>query len=332
MERYYVGVDVSKSTVDVALGTSGSTRRFPNTLDGVKHLCAWLRVMVPSRLLQVMLEPTSTYHLFLVRELVREGFPFTIVNPGHLAQYAKARGSRSKTDRKDALLLARFGEKEEPKVSPEPDEEQERMRSLRRHGEWLREEIARVDNRLEAAQHNPWSPAVVRRSLERMKKDLEKEGAKVARELQALVVRTPRWSEGIQLLTTIPGIGERTALMLLSEIPSVKRFTHGKQWVAYCGVDPRTHESGLAHWSALSRQGAGRIRQELYLPSISALRWNPAIRAASERLKSKGKSGRVRIMAAMNKLLRQAFAVLRSGRPYDPSIFQQATLDFQYNI
>lgn len=330
MERSYVGVDVAKETLEVALGMG--TCRFPNTVDGVKHLCAWLRYKIPSRFLQVILEPTSTYHQFLVREMVCHGFPFTLVNPAHMAQYAKAQGTRSKTDKADARLLARFGERETPAISPEPDREQERLRSLRRHRDWLRDEVHHVENRLEAAQRSPWTPATVRRSLERTKRNLEAEEARLTKELEKLVVSMPRWREGVALLTTIPGIAERTALVLLTELPAVERFKHGKQWVAYCGVDPKVHESGLSHWSVLSRQGKRRLRQELYLPSVSALKWNPSIQAIGERLKAKGKSGRIRVMAAMNKLLRQAFAVLRSGEPYDPAIFQQATLDLQYSI
>jgi transposase len=296
-------------------------------------LCAWLVCQqAPGTFPHVILEPTSTYHQRLVQHLVRSRLLFTLVNPARTAGYAKVRGSRAKTDPADARLLARYGERETPAPSPEPDKGQERLRSLRRHYDWLQREIGSARNRLEAARHSPWTPASVRRSLERVLRDLEQEAERVATELQAIVAHHERWRWGIHLLMTVPGVGWHTALLLLAELPPVHRCTHGKQWVAACGVDPQPYESGTTRRAHLSRMGSPRIRAKLYLAAVSALRWNPAIAALGERLKAKGKRGPVRVMAAMNKLLRQCFAVLQSGRPYDPAMHQQGTLDFQYGI
>ena len=328
----YVGVDVSRDSLEVALAPEAATRRFPNTVDGAKHLSAWLRWTEPKAIWHVILEPTSTYHQVLVQTLSRQRLSWSVVNPAQSARYARMHGSRVKTDPADARMLARYGERETPAPSPEPDEDQERLRSLRRHSEWLEGEIRSASNRLEAAGHSPWTPASVRHSLERVLRDLKKELARVERELQALVHQKPRWAQGVEVLTTIPGVGVHTAVLILSELPPIARSTNGKQWVAFCGIDPHIHQSGTSKWSTLSRVGSNRTRAGLYLPSASAMRWNPPIRALNERLKAGGKSGRVRVFAAMNKLLHQCFAILRSGKPFDPALYQQGRLDFQYGI
>lgn len=331
--QYYFGVDVSRDWLEAAGTGEGRTRRFPNTPGGHTHLCSWLMELAPtSAALQVVLEPTSTYHQSLVEHLAQQGIPFSLVNPARIASYAKAHGSRTKTDPKDARLLARYGERETPPPSPVPDTEQERLRALRRHREWVQDEIGKARNRLEAASHSPWTPESVRQSLERILQDLEEEAARIEKDLNAFITTTPRWQVGVRLLTTIPGVGRRSAVVLLSEMPPVERCRHGKQWVAYLGVDPQLHQSGESSWSHLSRVGPRRVRSRLYLAAISSLRWNPSIQALGERLKARGKRGRVRVLAAMNKLLRQCFAILQSGKPYDPTLYQRRTLDMQYGI
>lgn len=331
--RQHVGVDVSRDSLEVALSPEGATRRFPNTAEGCRTLCSWLlRVQRPGHFLQVVLEPTSTYHQRLVQHLARSRLMFTLVNPARTAGYARMRGSRAKTDPADARLLARYGERETPAPSPRPDQDQERLRALRRHQEWLEQQIGSAKNRLEAASHSPWTPASVRHSLERLLRELEAEAAKVVKELRAAVAKHEPWARGTELLMTVPGVGWRTAVLLLAEMPPVHRCRDGKQWVAYCGVDPQPYESGNTAEATLSRMGRRSTRAHLYLAAVSALRWNPAITALGERLKARGKRGPVRVMAAMNKLLRQCFAVLQSGHAYDPAIYQQATLDLQYGI
>lgn len=329
----YVGVDVARETLEVAWSAEGQTRRFPNTREGCQSLCAALRrQQAPGNRWQVILEPTSTYHQLLVDYLVRTQLLFTVVNPAKVFSYAQLHRSRAKTDPQDARLLARYGEREQPGFSKGPDHEQERLRSQRRHREWLREEIGRIQNRREAAEHSPWTAPSVRKSLERTLRDLEKELERVERDLEATVAKNPRWDDGVRLLTTVPGVGRHTALLILSELPPVARCQKGKQWVAYVGADPQLHQSGNASRSRLSRQGSRRTRSGLYFAGVSALRWNPAVKALGERLKAKGKHGSARTMAAVNKLLRQCFAILQSGKPYDPKIYQQGILDFQHGI
>ena len=126
----------------------------------------------------------------------------------------------------------------------------------------------------------------------------------------------------MELLTSIPGVGKKTALLVLSELPPVTSCSSARSWVAFCGLNPEPRDSGKAHHSRLSRIGTARVRAGLYLPAVSALRWNPLVKALGDRLKARGKIGRVRVVAAMHKLLRLCFGVLKSGRPFDLAAHQ----------
>ena len=137
----------------------------------------------------------------------------------------------------------------------------------------------------------------------------------------------PHWRKQLELLTSIPGIGRRTASLLLSEMPPVDRCASAKSWVAFCGLAPEPRQSGKGSYSRLSRMGSARVRTGLYLPAISALRWNPVIKDLGQRLKEREKKGRVRIVAVMHKLLRICYGVLKSGLPFDPQRCQPATID-----
>jgi transposase len=291
-------------------------------------LVSWVPCAAES---QVILEPTRTYHQPLVQALAAEGIPYTVINPARTAAFARLRGVRAKTDRVDARLLARLGESQQPEASLPPDPAQEEQRALRRHLVWLEQEAQRTRNRLEAAQVSPWTPPAVVESLERTVRQLEEE-ARAAQEAldQHRSTDRPLAAQGA-LLTSIPGIGTATAQLLVTALPPVERCTQAKQWVAFCGLNPEPRESGNSRYSRLSRGGTARVRAGLYLPAVSALRWNPVVKAQSDRLRARGKSGRVRVVAAMHKLLRLCFGVLKSGRPFDLSL-HATHLANQYGI
>lgn len=326
-----IGVDVASDTLEVGEAYGGKTKRFPNNAHGVAELCAWLGSRGPQGQVQVILEPTSTYHHLLIQALSRSGIPYTCVNPARTKAFAQALGHRAKTDSVDARMLAQYGESQRPEPSPSPDEAQEGLKALRRHKESLEREAEATQNRLDAARRSPWTPQAVLQSLERELRWRQEEIERVTKELHELVTQDERWSHGVDLLSSIPAVSEKTAVVLLSELPPVERCANAKQWVAFCGVNPEPHDSGNTTWSRLSKKGAARIRVRLYMPAVNALRWNPPIRALGERLKAKGKGGKLRVMASMNKLLRQAFAVLSTGRPFDPG-FAAPALDKQYSI
>lgn len=320
MPLTFAGVDVSKATLELAWAGEAATKQFPNTPAGRSALLRALQVCSATAPLQLVLEPTSTYHQHLVEALAATGLAFTLVNPARTAAFAKVQGSRAKTDKADAKLLASFGASQLPPASPPPDRAQEQLKALRRHKEWLEEQLQDTRNRLEATQHSPWTPKAVVQSLRQTAKALERQVEEVQKALEALVVSDERWQRQITLLISIPGIGVRTAILLLSELPPVERCASAKTWVAFSGINPAPYESGKHKSSRLSRAGTAHVRAGLYWPTIVSMAHNPLIHPFNARLKEAGKLGKVRVMASMNKLLHLCFAVLKRGTPFVTSL------------
>lgn len=318
----YVGVDVAKETLEVADASGSHRGSFSNTQAGIQKFLSWLSRSFPNCGWHLIVEPTSTYHHPLVWALAAQGLAYTLINPAQTAAFARVQGKRAKTDRVDARVLASLGESQQPKSTPPPEEDQEGLKAMRRHLEWLGKELQAARNRQEAAAFPPWTPKEVLDSLERTIHQLEEE-IKLVREAMATAQEQNQdWMRQMDLLTSIPGVGQQTATLLLSEMPPVARCSSAKTWAAFCGLNPEPRQSGKSTYSRLSRKGSPRVRAGLYLPAISALRWNPVVKALGDRLRGRGKTGRVRIVAAMHKLLRLCFGVLKSGRPFDLSLHQ----------
>ena len=318
----YVGVDVAKETLEVADVSGSQGRSFPNTQAGIQRFLRWLSRSFPKGGRHLIVEPTNTYHHPLVCALAAQGVAYTLINPAQTAAFAKVQGKRAKTDRVDARLLASLGESQQPKPTPPPEEEQEGLKALRRHLEWLEKELHAARNRQEAAAFSPWTPKEVLDSLGRTIQQLEEEIALVRKAMASQQEQNQEWTRQMDLLTSIPGVGQQTATLLLAEMPPVARCSSARTWAAFCGLNPEPRQSGKSTYSRLSRKGTPRVRAGLYLPAVSALRCNPVVKALGDRLRGRGKTGRVRIVAAMHKLLRLCFGVLKNGRPFDLSLHQ----------
>ena len=138
-------------------------------------MLGWLSRSFPSSGKHLIVEPTSTYHHPLVRALAALGLPYTLINPARTAAFARVQGKRAKTDRVDAKVLASLGESQQPEASPPPEEDQEGLKALRRHVEWLEKELQAARNRLDTASFSPWTPQAVLDSLERTIQQLVEE-------------------------------------------------------------------------------------------------------------------------------------------------------------
>lgn len=315
---HYVGVDVSCDNLEVYKAQSAELLSFANTTEGIASLLCTL-----DEDSQLILEPTSTYHHALLCELITNNFSYTLINPASIAAYARALNLRAKTDKADAKLLAEFASAHNLEPSTPPDQAQQQLKTLRRHIEWLEKETQATRNRLEAAKRSPWTPAAVLRSLKRTIQQLEAEANDTQQAVNEHLEAQQELLDKIELLTSIPGVGRKTAIMVLSEMPAVEGCASAKDWVAFSGLNPQIRQSGKGSFSRLSRMGSHRLRAKLYLPAVTALRFNPLVRQTAQRLKSRGKSGKLVVVAAMNKLIRLCFGVLRTARPFDLSMHQQ---------
>lgn len=311
----YVGIDVSKATLDVAaLLMTGEVQRgrFENTTQGHETLLAWMECFENCR---VVVEATATYHRQLTSTLQARDVYVSVLNPGQVSHFVKSQQRRNKTDRADALWLAVYAKERQPAASFAVDVSRQ---SLTREIGALVKDITRLKNRLEAAEHGQVHPQVTA-SLKRRIAALEEE----KKALEAALEQETKTTNGqeLSLLTSIPGVGVRTACVLLAELGDVRRFAGARQVVAFAGLTPAQFESGssVVRRSAISRMGSGHVRRILYMPCLSAIRFNPLIKGFFERLVNHGKHKKAAVVACMAKLLKLIYGVLVHQQPFDPN-------------
>lgn len=308
----YVGIDVSKDILDVAvLRVSGEVSYVKTTNDEAGH--RELRIQLEGSPCHVIFEATGTYHRQLQTVLQNAAIAVSVVNPRQALNYAKSQNRRNKTDKVDALLLAQFGLERQPPVSLNDTSVQQ---SLARELAALGNDLGRLRNRLEAAQRGLAHPEVVI-SLERRISSLEQEKQALQDRLQDELKQTH--TEELGLLQSIPGIGLHSACLLLAELGDPRRFRSARALVAFAGLTPMRHESGKSsRYSAISRMGSAHLRHLLYMPAVCASRWNPPVKDFYEQLIERGKPKMVALVAAMAKLLRISYGVLKAGKPFNP--------------
>jgi len=312
-----LGIDIAKAKFVTALLTPGGKIRHKscaNTPAGFAELAAWLTRQQVTRV-HACLEATGTYGEALATWLHEAGHVVSVVNPAVIHAYAGAHLARSKTDQIDADLIARFTATQQPPAWTPPPPEIRALQALVRRLDALHGMRTQEANRLAAGV----SVAPVRASIEAVLAHLTAQIAEVERLIHDHLDQHPRLRGQRDLLTTIPGIGETTAAVLLAELFD-KRYASARQAAAFAGLTPRLVESGtLRGKSRLSKVGPGRLRKALYFPAVTALRHNPTIRAVRDRLRAAGKPTMVIIGAAMRKLIHLAFGVLKSGKAYEPT-------------
>jgi transposase len=312
-----LGIDIAKATFAVALlRADGKVRHktFVNSSSGFAELAAWLQRQRVD-LVHACLEATGTYGEALATWLHDTGHVVSVVNPAVIHAYAGTQLARSKTDRIDAELIARFTATQRPPAWTPPPPEIRQLQALVRRLDALHGMRTQEANRLAAGG----VVAAVRASIDAVLASLDAQIAHVQQLIRDHLDRHPGLRAQRDLLTTIPGIGETTAAVLIAELFD-KRYTSARQAAAFAGLVPRLVESGtLRRRSRLSKIGPGRLRKALYFPAVSALRWNPTIRAMRARLQAAGKPPMVIIGAAMRKLIHLAYGVLKTGRAYEPT-------------
>jgi transposase len=311
-----LGIDIAKAKFDVVLlWLDGKLRRktCPNTPAGFLELSRWLQRQGVGRV-HATLEATGTLGDALALYLYDAGHTVSVLNPAIIHAFATSQLARAKTDRGDAELIARYTVTQQPPPwTPAPREIRE-LQSLVRRLDVLNIMRTQESNRLAGG---PGSP-VVETSIRTVIDTLDAEIVSVQHQIRDHFTQHPGLRAQRDLLTSIPGIGEATAAVLLAEL-FAKRYTSARQAAAFAGLAPRVSESGtLRSRGRLTKIGPGRLRKALYFPALTALRFNPTLRQMHTRLQAAGKPKMVIVGAAMRKLIHLAFGVLKSGRIYDP--------------
>lgn len=305
------GVDISKAVFDVYGSESGHCQ-FSNDESGFKKLLKHL----PLQSLVVM-EATGYYHYRLAQYLYKNAVVVSVVNPLSVKRFIQMKLAKVKTDKSDAKAICEYGQMNNvPLYNALTDVQSECLQLFRLLDSFLKHRTA-TKNKLHGEDVLGIPSKAVYRSLKRNRKHLDKEILGIESRILSLVKKDQQ--EQLTLLTGIPGIGVRTALFLVVVTDGFSKFENASQLCSYVGITPTIRESGssVRGRSRISKVGNRKLRNLLFLCSFNACKHNRACKAVYDRIVNKGKSKKLALIAVSNKLLRQAFAIARSGRPYD---------------
>jgi transposase len=318
MSLPYLGIDIAKVKFNVCLlHLSGKLKHkvFSNSEIGFEQLRAWLAQQGIAQV-HACLEATGRYGEALSYYLQGQGQIVSVVNPAAVKAFAGSRLSRSKTDRVDAELIARFCLAHQPPAWHPPAPEVRELQALVRRLEALTEMRVAEENRLSAGV----SVAAVRTSVEELLAHLNEQIRRTEKLLRKHIDKHPGLKQQSELLASIPGIAATTAVVLLAEVPDIKQYRSARQVAAFAGLVPRERQSGSSVKGRvrLSKVGNARLRRALYFPAVTALRCSPFFQGWAAGLRERGKCKMSVIGAVMRKLLHIAYGVLKSGRAFDP--------------
>ncbi|MEZ4726077.1 MAG: IS110 family transposase [Caldilineaceae bacterium] len=306
----YVGIDVAKNHLDVAVRPSGQRWRYLRDEAGIAALVQLLSSEKPAL---IVLEATGGLEMSVVSALLQAELPVVVVNLRQVRDFAKATGRLAKTDQLDADVLAHFGEAIKPTPRPLPSEQQRQLDALIGRRRQLVEILVAEQNRQRIALPK------AQPSLERHITWLEAELGDIEGALQILIRETPAWCERDDLLQGVPGVGMVTSTSLLALLPELGQLSH-KQIAALVGVAPFNADSGQHKGKRMIWGGRAEVRSVLYMATLSATRFNPTIRTFYQRLVAAGKPKKVALTAAMRKLLTILNAILRDKQPWQPPL------------
>lgn len=313
----YLGIDVSKAKFDVALlvGTKCKFKHFSNDPDGFKKLLGWLS-MHDAQALHACMEATAGYGDDLAYFLHEQGFRVSVVNPARIWGFRKSENIRTKTDKVDAGMIARFCKALNPAPWTPPAPEYRELKDIVRHIATLTERLAEEKTRLKS----PWLSPYVKTAVQEHIRYLDTQIKMLKESAHSLAKKHPTMRKQIRLLCTIPGIGEDTAYVILGEVFGIGGTFHSsRSLVCYAGLSPRQSQSGssLHKKACLSKIGNARLRKALYWPAITVWRDRGIFPEFCEAMEKRGKPKMVIIGALMRKLLSMAWVILKTGRAWN---------------
>jgi len=315
----YVGIDVGGRRLVVALSSDGLVlEEYDNTAAGLEQLRQRVRQL--GGVVKVVIEASGTYSLDVALLLARmgSGVEVHVANPRRVRRFAESLGQRSQTDPVDARMLCQYGQRM-PWVSWQPSAAALRLRALTRTIAALVRLCTQHKNRQHALAASRALPACLVRELGAQAHYTEKRIAKLRQQALRVIAAEPELARRFQHLLSTPGLGESSALAVLSELAVLPASLDERQWVAHAGLDPKHHESGssVLQKPRISKAGNAYLRSALYMPALVAVQHDPALRAFYQRLLDRGKAKLQALVAVMRKLLHAAWGMFRHDQPYD---------------
>jgi transposase len=302
-KQIFIGIDVSKKELEVALRPMGTRSVFSNDEDGIALLADFVQSHFP---MLIVLEATGGLETRVVGALAAQGCPVVVINPRQARDFAKATGKLAKTDSIDAHVLAHFADAVRPEVRALKDVEAQNLEALNTRRRQIVEMLTAEKNRLLMA------PAWTRKDIKSHIDWLEKCLHKVNKDMDKLLKKSPVWREKDTILQSTPGVGPVLSVTLLADLPELGTL-NAKQIAALVGVAPLNRDSGTFRGRRAIWGGRASVRSILYMSAMSAIRFNPVIKAFYQRLRATGKVHKVAITACMRKLLVILNALIRSG-------------------
>ena len=315
-EDFAVGIDVSQQHLDLDEYPTQNYRRFEYTAEGIEALRKQLQQRPPFR---IVIEATGGTEQLLVAELVAAQLPVVVINPRQPRDFAKSTGQLAKTDAIDARILAHFGYAVRPPLRTLPDEKARELQEfLARRRQLVQMRTAEL-NRQQQTRN-----AKVKASLKTVLETLELQLKDIDRELDQRLRDSPVWRETQELLQSTPGIGPQTARTLIAELPELGTLSRQKI-ATLVGVAPINRDSGTFRGRRTIFGGRATVRSALYMATLSAVRFNPAIKAFYQRLVLQGKKKKLALVAAMHKLLTILNTLLRNKQPWKDTTIRTTT-------
>ena len=310
-----LGIDVGKEYLDCELlSDKRATKKVTNSIRGFEQIATWLRNRKVAEV-HACMEATGGFSEELAFYLHEHGHVVSIVNPMQIRAFGQSELSRTKTDKADAALIARFCQTMHPPAWEPPKPAERRLRQLVRRRRSLVEMRTQEEHRLEAP-----GTENVRDSILRMMDVLDHQIREIEAQIKATIESDDDLKGKRDLIESISGIGPITSSTILGETPHIENFQSSKALAAFAGVCPHIRQSGTSvSTSRTTKIGNRAIRQVLYMAALTALRRNPVIQAFAARLRQRGKRPKEVIVAAMRKLLVLVYGVLKTGRPFDPN-------------
>jgi transposase len=305
----YIGIDVSGSTLDVAIHDTTEHFSVDNQAAAIEQLVQRLITLGPTL---IVMEATGKLELAVLRALCQAGLPAVAVNPRQVRDFAKATGKRAKTDRIDAFVIAHFAAVIKPVVRPLNDVQTEQLQALLLRRAQLIDMLVAEKARLERAH------AAAKESLNDHIKWLKQQLTVADKDIDSFMRASPAWCQKEDLLRSVPGIGPGAAATLIAFMPQLGSLNR-REIAALTGVAPFNSDSGKHTGKRRIQGGRAIVRRALYMACIPALRFNPVIRAFYDRLRKAGKPFKVAMTACIRKLIVTLNAMVHNSTPWSPS-------------
>jgi len=304
----WIGIDVAKEQLDIAIGGGGDTWSVANDEAGIQSLLDDLRSRSCGL---IVLEATGGFEVPAVSALAAAGLPVVVANPRQVRNFARATGQLAKTDRLDARILALFAERVRPEVRPLPDDAARLLDALLTRRRQVCGMIVAERNR------QGFAPTPLKKSIEKHIRWLQRELDSVDGELSKAIQASPVWRAKEALYRGVPGIGPVISRTLIADLPELGRLSH-REIAALVGLAPIARDSGKLKGKRMVFGGRASVRGALYMAAVGGVRHNPVIRAFYARLRERGKPPKLALIASAHKLLTILNAMARNGEPWRP--------------